>query len=106
LVSNEPEESYESQWEGPKQTSLGNNYPNPFNPNTHIPFRLAEAGWVRLTIYDVLGRPVQTLVDEYRSVGEYREFYQADASSMASGVYFYELITPNLREIKSMVLLK
>lgn len=106
LVSNEPEESYESQWEGPKQTSLGNNYPNPFNPNTHIPFRLAEAGWVRLTIYDVLGRPVQTLVDEYRSVGEYREFYQADASSMSSGVYFYELITPNLREIKSMVLLK
>lgn len=106
LVSNEPEESYETVWDGPRETGLGNNYPNPFNPNTHIPFYIAEAGWVRLTVYDVLGRPVKSLVNEYRSAGSYHEYFEADASSLASGLYFYELSTLDRREIKTMLLLK
>ncbi len=106
LVSNELEESYETVWDGPRETGLGNNYPNPFNPNTHIPFYITEAGWVRLTVYDVLGRPVKSLVNEYRSAGSYHEYFEADASSLASGLYFYELSTLDRREIKTMLLLK
>ena len=80
------------------------NYPNPFNPTTHISFSLHEAGDVRLDIYNVMGQTVATPVDEYLTSG----FHEVEwsASSVASGVYFYRLTAGGISETKRMLLLK
>jgi len=73
----------------PQTYSLEQNYPNPFNPTTNIRFGLPKSGLVKMVIYDVLGRVVTTLVNEYKEAGEYTVDF--DASAIASGVYFYKL---------------
>ncbi|GMQ83206.1 MAG: hypothetical protein BMS9Abin05_2696 [Rhodothermia bacterium] len=83
---------------------LAENYPEPFNNGTSIRFELPESSLVKLTIYDVLGRYVATLADDYRQNGTYTVHW--DASSAASGVYFYTLETKDSRLVKQMVLLK
>ncbi|MFI5253380.1 MAG: SBBP repeat-containing protein [Bacteroidota bacterium] len=75
----------------PKEYALGQNYPNPFNPATRISFDLPEASTVSLTIYNMLGQVVANLVNgQYYKAGRYDLNF--DASSYASGVYFYRLI--------------
>ena len=83
---------------------LSQNYPNPFNPTTNIGFRVANFGLVTLKIYDVLGKEVATLVNEYKSAGEYK--VEFDASVLPSGVYFYQLKAGSFVETKKMVLLR
>jgi hypothetical protein len=83
---------------------LEQNYPNPFNPSTKIEFNIAEMGLVTLKIYDVLGNEVSTLVNEQKPAGSYE--LQFDASSLTSGVYFYQLKAGNLVQTKKMILLK
>lgn len=83
---------------------LMQNYPNPFNPTTIINYQLAISNWITLKAYDVLGREVVTLVNEYKGPGRYRVAW--DAGSLASGVYYYRLIAGNLAETKRFVLLK
>jgi len=83
---------------------LEQNYPNPFNPATSIEFALPESGRVSLKIYDILGREVTTLVDSEKPAGIYK--VEFDASSLTSGVYFYQIKAGDFTEAKKMVLLE
>jgi hypothetical protein len=90
--------------------SLSQNYPNPFNPVTVIPFSLEERGLVSINIYDVSGRLVRTLVNEVRDAGIHADVTWDGRNStghpVASGIYFYKLITKNFTQAKKMVLLR
>lgn len=85
--------------------SLSQNYPNPFNPTTTIPFSLSSSGIITITVYDILGRKIRTLVDNtYYQKGLHEIVFEA--SNLPGGVYIYTLSSPRGREIKKMVLLK
>lgn len=85
--------------------SLSQNYPNPFNPETMISYILPEAGNVDLSIYNILGQKISTLVSIKQTAGEYQ--IQYDANKLAAGVYYYKLQVDNIFvEIKKMVLIK
>ena len=88
----------------PLSISLIQNYPNPFNAKTQIKFSLPEPQTVNLTIYDLLGRQITILLDEYKQAGIHHVAF--DASDLASGIYFYRLQTGDRTETKRMVLLK
>ena len=88
----------------PLEWSLDQNYPNPFNPGTNIGFTIRESGWVRLHVYDLLGREVEDLVDARLSAGAYRVAFNAEA--LAAGVYFYKLETTHYSAVRKMVLMK
>lgn len=84
--------------------SLSQNYPNPFNPSTVIKFALAKSAFTTLTVYDVLGREVRTLVDERLGPGYYEVNF--NANDLVNGVYFYRIKAGNFTETKKLVLLK
>jgi hypothetical protein len=88
----------------PVAFGLSQNYPNPFNSSTIITFSLSEPQPVRLTIYNLLGRKVQTLLDEYYRAGSHQITF--DASDLASGIYFYRLQAGESVESRPMLLLK
>ncbi len=88
----------------PQQIILEQNYPNPFNPSTTINYGLDVNSDVLLEIYDLLGRRVQTLVNESQFAGFYS--VQFNASSLSSGVYFYRLTTPTKVITRQMTLIK
>ncbi len=88
----------------PEEYTLYQNYPNPFNPVTTIKYDLPKAGEVELVIYDILGRKVKTLVNQTQQAGRYE--MQFNASSLASGVYIYQLRTKEFVNSKKMILLK
>jgi subtilisin family serine protease len=88
----------------PLKFELYNNYPNPFNPSTIIKYELPQSGFVKLKIYDVLGREVQTLVNKEQNPGVYQ--VQLNGEGLSSGVYFYRIETVNFVETKKMILLK
>jgi photosystem II stability/assembly factor-like uncharacterized protein len=84
--------------------SLEQNYPNPFNPSTNIHYAISNRQLVQLKIYDVLGNEVATLVNEFKSAGNYEVDF--NASKLSSGVYFYKLQAGSFIETKKMILLK
>lgn len=84
--------------------SLQQNYPNPFNPTTTIRYSLGTSAHVKLTVYDLLGRQVQVLVDEPQSAGNYTLPF--DGRRLASGLYFYRLSAGAFVDEKRMMLLK
>ncbi|MBK7631420.1 MAG: endonuclease [Ignavibacteriales bacterium] len=84
--------------------SLEQNYPNPFNPSTIIGYQLPSNDNVSLIIYDVLGNEVATPVNEYKTAGNYEINF--NASSLSSGIYFYQLRLGNYLETKKMMFLK
>ena len=88
----------------PTVYSLEQNYPNPFNPSTMIKFNLPETSEIELSVYNILGQKVATLVKETLSQGTYE--YQFDANSLTSGIYFYKLQSDNFSEVKKMLLVK
>ncbi len=90
--------------ETPEKFALFQNYPNPFNPTTNIRYSLAEASDVTLTVYDVLGRRVATLVNEPQSAGLHTVTF--DATRLASGTYIYRLTTGDYVSVKKMLLIK
>jgi len=83
---------------------LSQNYPNPFNPKTNIGFRISDFGFVTLKVYDLMGREVVTLVNEYKPVGSYEAEF--DASNLSSGTYFYRLQAGEFTSIKKLILMK
>lgn len=88
---------------------LEQNQPNPFNPSTTISYTLTRAEPVRLQIFDLSGRLVRTLVDEWTVEGTHAVIWHGlDASGRqaASGIYLYRIQTPSFVETRSMVLLK
>ncbi len=88
----------------PSSYSLSQNYPNPFNPMTKINFDLPKQGFVSLKIFDITGREVQTLVNEFQLAGKYTVDF--NGSALSSGVYFYRLQSGELTMTKSMVLIR
>jgi hypothetical protein len=88
----------------PSNFKLEQNYPNPFNPSTKIQFTLEKAGMTKLTIYDILGRELTTLVNERKDAGTYEVTF--NATNYASGVYYYKLKSDNIVQTKKMMLLK
>lgn len=88
----------------PIKYSLSQNYPNPFNPSTRIAYQISKISFVTLKVYDVLGNEIVTLVNEEKQTGKYK--VEFDASSIPSGIYFYQLKAGSFVETKKMVLLK
>jgi photosystem II stability/assembly factor-like uncharacterized protein len=93
----------------PTAFELKQNYPNPFNPETTISYKLQAASNVSLKVYDVLGREVATLVNEFQQPSNYKVRFNVEtrhASSLPSGVYFYTLKTGDFTKTMKMLLLK
>ncbi|MHB8579350.1 MAG: T9SS type A sorting domain-containing protein [Ignavibacteriaceae bacterium] len=88
----------------PEHFKLYQNYPNPFNPTTIINYSVPKSSLVRIKVYDVLGREIETLVNEQKNPGNYKITF--NAGKMASGVYFYQLRASDYTSIKKMLLLK
>ena len=88
----------------PKDYYLNQNYPNPFNPVTNINYGITKRNHVKLFVYDINGRTIETLVDEIQSPGNYD--IKWNALDYSSGVYFYKFIADEFEDSKSMVLLK
>lgn len=80
------------------------NYPNPFNPTTIIKYQLPKDGFVTLKVYDILGKEIKTLVNEYKPSGRYEITF--DGSSLASGVYVYKLDVNNFSTSRKFILMK
>jgi len=84
--------------------NLEQNYPNPFNPSTNIRYRLLNTGDVKLSVYDILGNEVSTLVNEKQKAGTHEITF--NAGIISSGIYFYRLIAGKYSETKKMILVK
>ncbi len=84
--------------------SLNQNYPNPFNPSTRISFVLPKSGLVKLTVYNLLGQEIMTLVNDYKEAGEYN--FNFDGKNLSSGIYVYKLETDSYSQTRKMTLIK
>jgi len=84
--------------------ALEQNYPNPFNPSTTIKYSIAEDGFVKLAVYNMLGEEVALLVNAQQKAGRYE--YNFNASGLASGVYVYRVEASNFTSVKKLMLLK
>jgi hypothetical protein len=93
----------------PANPSLSQNYPNPFNQGTEIKYALPKSCNVSLTIYNLLGQKVRTLVNEYQNAGYKSAFWDGKDESgkdVSSGIYFYLLKTDDFKEAKKMTIIK
>ncbi len=84
--------------------ALGNNYPNPFNPTTVVPFSIAESAQVSIKVYDLLGREVAVLVDGALSAGVHEVVFEA--SALPTGVYLIRMEAAGMVQIQRMTLMK
>lgn len=93
----------------PQSYGLSQNYPNPFNPTTEIAFALPKASQVELTVFNVLGQEVKTLVSGQMEAGSHTVVWDgtnAAGQSVASGIYFYRISADQFSAIKKMLMLK
>lgn len=88
----------------PDNFSLKQNYPNPFNPNTKIKYELNIKANVNITIYNINGRKIKTLVNQVQNSGEYTVSF--DATGLASGIYIYKLKTDSFKQSRKMLLVR
>jgi uncharacterized delta-60 repeat protein len=88
----------------PADYTLHQNYPNPFNPTTTIKFDIIKASKVKLAVYDILGKEVTVLVNEYMNAGTYEAVFTS--TNIPSGTYFYVLTAGDFRDVKKMTLVK
>ncbi len=88
----------------PQKFELKQNYPNPFNPVTQIEYSLLNSDNVKISVYDISGKFISTLVNEFQNYGTYKIDF--DGSSLSSGIYIYKIETKNFIESKKMILLK
>jgi hypothetical protein len=88
---------------------LYQNYPNPFNPVTTIRYQIKDSRFVTLKVYDVLGKEIATLVNEFQKAGTYETQFpnnQYTINQLASGVYFYRIRAEDYSDTKKLMLLK
>lgn len=83
---------------------LFQNYPNPFNPSTNIQYEIPYNGFVKIKIYDITGREILILINEFKQVGKYEINF--DGKNLSSGVYFYKFESGNFTATKKMILIK
>ena len=88
----------------PKMYILSQNYPNPFNPTTIINYQLRITNHVELSIYNILGEKVVTLISEKQNGGHHQ--VEWNATGLASGIYYYMIRTGEFQDVKKMVLIK
>jgi Secretion system C-terminal sorting domain len=84
--------------------SLDQNYPNPFNPTTQIKYSIPIAEVISIKVFDIRGKEVATLVDEFKNAGEY--VVEFDGSRLSNGVYFYQIRAGSFTQTKRMILMK
>ncbi len=92
-----------------EEFALAQNYPNPFNPTTTINYQLGKPANVKLTVYDIMGREVKTLVNTSKNVGSYNAVWDATnnhGNAVSTGVYFYRLQAGDRTFVKKMMLMK
>lgn len=85
---------------------LGQNFPNPFNPETVISYSIAKDGIVRIKLYDVLGKEIATIVNNFRTAGNYKTELNADNYKMSTGIYYYKIESNGFTDTKKMILVK
>ena len=83
---------------------LYQNYPNPFNPMTKIKYDIPNDNFVTIKIYDMLGRELMSLVNEFKPAGSYTVTF--DATNYPSGVYFYKITSDNFVQVRKMILIR
>lgn len=88
----------------PRTFTLEQNYPNPFNPTSKIRFAIPKESFVTIKVYDLIGREINTLVDEMLKSGQYEVLF--DGTGLSSGIYFYTIRTPDFTTSKKMILMK
>ena len=88
----------------PEQFLLQQNYPNPFNPVTMIRYQLPMGVYVELSVYNILGQKVATLVSQHQAAGNYNVSWEA--VGLTSGIYYYRLDTDNFHQVRKMILMK
>jgi hypothetical protein len=88
----------------PQTYSLFQNYPNPFNPSTTIQYQLSVPGFVKLTVYDILGKEIEVLVNKKQEAGNYSVWF--NASRHTSGLFFYKLQSGTFTDVKKMQLIQ
>ena len=88
----------------PLKFGLSQNFPNPFNPSTKIKFQIPSSEFTTLKVFDVLGKEVSTLVSKKLNQGNHT--YTFDRKNLASGIYYYQLLAGDYREVKKMILLR
>ncbi len=88
----------------PEQFTLSQNYPDPFNPSTKIKYSVSQSSQVIIKVYDILGKEIETLVNEEKPTGSYEVNF--NAGNLASGIYFYTLQAGKFTETKKLILLK
>ncbi len=84
--------------------SISQNYPNPFNPTSTIRYAIPKMGFVKISVYDALGKEVKVLVNENKAPGNYEIVF--DAKELTSGVYFYKISTGEFSKVNKMILIK
>lgn len=88
----------------PKKSNIEQNYPNPFNPTTKINYTINNDGWVSIKIFDINGKQITTLVNEYKKVGYYSIDF--NGNNISSGMYYYRFETKGNVITKKMILIK
>jgi PKD repeat protein len=88
----------------PDEFKLYQNYPNPFNPTTKIKFAVPKSSFVKITVYNILGKEMKQFVNEQLQAGTYETEFEGD--NFVSGIYFYKLETDGFSEVKKMMLIK
>jgi hypothetical protein len=88
----------------PGKYALYQNYPNPFNPTTKVNYELPITNYVELSIYNLIGQKIVTLVSEKQKAGHYQ--VEWDASSLSSGIYYYQITAGEFVQTKKMILIK
>ncbi len=88
----------------PDNFNLSQNYPNPFNPTTNINFTVPKSGFIKMTVYDINGREITTLVNQEMTPGTYKVDF--DGRNLSSGIYYYTMTSGDFVETKKMMLVK
>ena len=88
----------------PASFELAQNFPNPFNPTTSIRYTVGKADNVSLTVYNMLGQEIASVVNQFQTAGSYTVNF--DASKLASGMYLYKIQSGSFSDVKKMMLLK